>query len=112
MQDPFFQVYLVVSWMVAALAVMAFHLVSRNSGLKSRIHPWLLASLDGLFVLVAGLADGSWLVALLAAVLAIPAWFLQMKIIRFCGTCGLTVFYATSFMKPNFCPQCGSRLGG
>jgi len=104
------QLYLILGWMSIVVAFLTFHLVSKNAALKRRIHPWLIAALGALFVIVASWSTGSWWYALVAIVLAIIGVPLAIKLVRFCSACGLTVFYGVGLIKLNYCPRCGSRL--
>lgn len=86
-----------------------FFLLSRNAPLKRRLWPaWIVLVVLTFLAFAWGLVGPAAPLLLLVPVAVII--FLNLRNVRFCDACGLTVFNAGPFSRAKFCPGCGSAL--
>lgn len=102
------------AWMALCLAVALFYLLSRNASLKRKLHPVIVIGVGVVFVLLllaSALTSDTAAGMLLLGVPAIVAiTLLNLRLVKFCDACGLTVQTSNPFRPTKFCPHCGGPL--
>jgi hypothetical protein len=98
------------TWIVLGLSSFAFFHFSKDAALKRKVLPVMSVSTGILFL------GFIWLMGVRgeAMYLAVPAVILislmNLRVTKFCDSCGRTLFNQNPFSKTEFCPKCGSKL--
>ena len=100
-----------VFWVALGLASFLFFQFNRDATLKRRVFPF--------FAIAVGLIFGAFLIYMTrgfsqVVFLAVPMialiTFLNIRMTRFCDSCGRTLYRQPLFTRPGFCPHCGAQL--
>jgi ribosomal protein S27AE len=109
MKNPAIILYFLLAWSVLAILLFFFYQFNRNVELKRSLHPWIVSGISflfWLFLLYLGFPNRIIYLSLLGLALAA---FLNIRLTRFCGNCGRTIFNR-GFLKAKFCPNCGNCM--
>jgi len=97
-------------WVVLGLFSAGFFFLSKNASLKRKV--WAPFSIFTGLLFVGFI----WAMGFPAQVLyvAVPAvaliTFLNLRAVRFCGSCGATLMSQNPLSRPAFCSKCGAKL--
>jgi hypothetical protein len=101
----------VIFWILLSVASFCFFHFHRGAKLKRRIWPILIIGTALLFVAFSFYFLGSHLEML---VLVIPAValvsFINLRKVRFCDSCGRTLYQQPIFRAASTCPCCGKPI--
>ncbi len=92
------------------LAGSIVFLVSKNAAFKKKYFPWYVISIGvifGLSIIVTGM-DFVGLIVFLPAIALIT--FMNLRMTKFCDSCGKTIINRALFSKVNYCSNCGAKL--
>jgi len=98
------------TWVVLGVASFAFFQLNRNAALKRKLWPIFSVGVGILFIVFAwlmGLRDRQ-LYFVFPAVALIA--YLNVRFIKFCDSCGRTIYRQPPFVSYHFCPSCGAKL--
>ncbi len=105
------------TWIVLGIIAFSFFHLGKDAALKRKWFPRFVILVAVLFVLFSSaltalsspsLGDMKLLVVVLPVISLIT--YLNIKLTKFCGKCGATL-YPQSFLTPSkFCPKCGAEL--
>lgn len=97
-------------WIGLGVVSWIFFSRSRDAALKRRVLRWghIAASIlfTGFVVLITG---ESWFLLVLVPAVALIT-FLNIRLTKFCGSCGATLYNANWFVRLRFCQRCGKPL--
>ena len=109
---PWEFVVFVLVWSLLGLTSFLFFHFNRHTALKRRILPTFVIGVGALFLGVVYYFIGSQ--HPLVFVFAVPAVaaisFMNIRMTRFCESCGRTLHRQPLFWKPSFCSHCGAEL--
>lgn len=105
--DPDF-LWFFVFWMVLGIGGAAFFLGSRNAGLKRKALPLYIVAISVIFLGFIYFADGTvpWLVLVFVPLIGL----LNIRMTKFCNSCGATIISRNFFSTPRYCQMCGAKL--
>lgn len=99
-------------WILLGIGSFLFFHFHRNTALKRRVFP--------VFVIATAVVFGGFIYFAMGRqqpqvlLVAVPALvlisFLNIRQIRFCDSCGKTLYRQPVFSRPQFCPHCGGKL--
>jgi hypothetical protein len=102
--------YFFALWAVLGIGSSAFFFLNRNAPLKRRLWPIVSIGASVLFIgflwLMGILGKGFLFVVLFVGVITL----LNLRMMKFCKSCGRTLMNQNPFSPPNFCPKCGAGL--
>ena len=84
--------------------------MSKNVIFKKRYFPWYVISIGilfGLSIIMTGIGFIG-LIVFLPAIALIT--FMNLRMTKFCDSCGKTIINRAMFSKVNFCSNCGAKL--
>jgi peptidoglycan/LPS O-acetylase OafA/YrhL len=99
-----------VFWILLGIGATVFFYTNKDAKLKRKVHP-ILSIAGGVIFLgsVYIMSDGRDISPIpVIAVVIIMA--LNIKMTRFCDTCGATLISRVPFSSPRFCQNCGAKL--
>jgi len=99
----------VVTWAVLAL-VGYFLYRGKTADFKRRIHPRWIGFVGFMFTLFIVWIVPSWLTLAIIVPAVFLMYFLQLKLIKFCDSCGKTLTNSNWFTPMQFCQKCGANL--
>ncbi len=97
-------------WLVLGLGGFALFTLNKNAALKRRLRPPFVVATAVLFIGSLYLMDPAgqlWLYML--PVIALIAG-LNLRMTKFCDTCGRTTIHPNIFSKAEFCSRCRAKL--
>jgi len=107
--DQVFPVFFGV-WVVLGLFSTGFFYFNKNAVLKRKVWPPFLGAVGILFLgfmWAMGVPPETFFLAVPAVALIT---LLNLRIMRFCNSCGATLKSQNPFAKPAFCSKCGAKL--
>lgn len=103
-----FPIFIVV-WVTLGVASMAFFYLSKNASLKRKLWPRVSIGASVLFVAfvwaVAGTNELFFVVPFVGLITV-----LNLRMMKFCNSCGRTLTNQNPFSPPKFCSKCGASL--
>ncbi|MEW6094883.1 MAG: hypothetical protein AB1531_13060 [Chloroflexota bacterium] len=112
--DKIREIALVISislYVVLGLAGWIVFLINDDVAFKKRYFPWYgisMGILFGIFIIATGMMDFVGLVVSLSAIALIT--FMNIRMIKFCDSCGKTIINKALFSRVNYCSHCGAKL--
>jgi peptidoglycan/LPS O-acetylase OafA/YrhL len=107
--DPehIFQIFFAV-WIFLGIGGVAFFYLNKNVKLKRTLLPICIVSVCIIFVGFIYLMMGSvpFLFLIFIPIIAL----LNLKMIRFCESCGATLISQNVFSPPKYCQKCGAKF--
>lgn len=108
---PWF-IALIIVWVILALISFLFFQFSRNAAMKRAVRLPLIIVVGIVFAAFLYYQVGRQQPEILY--IAIPAIilisFLNVRMVRFCDSCGKTIYQQFLFSRPRYCPYCGAKL--
>ena len=99
-------------WCLLGLTSFLFFHFNRNATLKRRVFPAFMIVVGAMFLGVVyyfiGWQQPLVFVGAVPAVVVIS--YLNIRMTRFCESCGRTLYRQPLFSKPRFCSHCGAKL--
>ena len=98
-------------WIVLGIVSVSFFIGNQNAHLKRKLwRPFLLfvGILFLFFVSLTELPIGVFYFLVPATALSI---YLNLKLMKFCTSCGSTMFYPNFSPREGLCTKCGAKLG-
>jgi hypothetical protein len=110
---PWAFVGFILVWCILGLASFLFFHFNRNVALKRRVLPVLTVIVVAMFLGVVYYFIGSSqpLVFVFAVPAVVVISYLNIRMTRFCNSCGKTLHQQLPFTTVRFCPHCGAELG-
>jgi len=99
------------AWVILGTSLFFWHIFNRNVSRKRRLHPWIVSAVCVLFTIFVIWISGfktEVMVFFIPAVLLVC--LLNIKLTKFCDSCGRTLFNNGLYWKMEFCPKCGTKL--
>jgi hypothetical protein len=98
-------------WIVLGVSSFLFFQLNRDSKLKKRVLPFFVVGVGVIFGTFAAWMS-NWQPFVLAFFIPMVALitFLNLRTIKFCPSCGRTLYRQPVFAKASFCSHCGSSL--
>jgi uncharacterized membrane protein YfcA len=107
-----FVIFMVV-WVILGITSFLFFHFNRNAALKRTIWPAFIVAIGiifgGFLFYFVGRQQAQILYVAVPAIILIS--FLNMRTVRFCDSCGKTLYRQPIFSRTQFCPYCGAQLG-
>jgi hypothetical protein len=102
--------YFFATWVVLGLISFAFFQFNKDADLKRKVWPVVVVGTGVLFVTFVWLMGfrGGEMYVVVPAITLITA--LNLRAVKFCDSCGATLYYGNLFVKMEYCPKCGSKL--
>jgi len=98
-------------WVILGILDSMFFVLNKNSKLKKRLHPWIVLGTAVLFIAFVIWISGFEIHLFTLLIIATTVMmFLNIKLTRFCDSCGKTLFPNLISWKIEFCPKCGAKL--
>jgi hypothetical protein len=108
---PEFVAFMVV-WVLLGLVSFLFFHFNRNASLKRRVWPAFIVAVGVIFggfvYYTMGRQQPQVLYLMVPALILIS--FLNIRMTRFCDSCGKTLHRQPLFSRTQFCPHCGAEL--
>ena len=102
-----------VFWVVLGISAFLFFHLNRDARLKKKIYPWFVVGIGIIFAsFSAWMSDWQPFVFLVMLPMVALITFLNIRMTKFCESCGRTVYRQPLLGPSKFCPHCGSSLEG
>jgi hypothetical protein len=99
-------------WVILALISFLFFQFNRNAAVKRAVRLPLIVVVGIVFAAFLYYQVGHQQPQILY--IAVPAIilisFLNIRMVRFCDSCGKTIYQQLPFSRPRYCPYCGAKL--
>ena len=102
-----FPVFFVI-WGLLGIGGAVFFYGGENAGLRRKLYPIYIVLISVVFIGFTLYVQGR--VPLFLAVIVPAIAFLNLRITRFCNSCGRMVVSRNLFVAPKYCQSCGARL--
>lgn len=103
-----------ICWVILGISSCIFYIFNRNAELKRKFHPWFVIGAGILFVVFVIWNFGLKKENIVVFSFLIPAvgliTFLNIKLTKFCDSCGRTLYWNGYYCKMEFCSKCGAKL--
>ena len=99
-------------WIVLGIGSAWFFLGSRHAKLKKRVFPWFVAGGGALFALFVLLLSGQPDMLLIVVPAVVLISYQNIRMTKFCESCGATIINHSWFTKMRYCSRCGAALDG
>jgi len=97
-------------WVVLGAASLWFFTRSKDASLKRRVHIWGMIGAGVLFAGFTLLMSGEpWVLLFVLPAVALIS-FLNIRLTKFCRSCGATLYNFNWFAPMRYCSRCGARL--
>src|SRR2546421_10768874 len=95
-------------WIVLGLGSAGFFFGSRNAKLKKQVFPWFVWGVGALFIIFLLLITGQPFMLAFVVPAVVLISYLNIRMTRFCESCGATVINHAWFRKARYCSHCGA----
>lgn len=97
-------------WIALGILSFWFFNFSKNVKLKKRLLPIFIVGAGVLFTGVVLLMTGEPKVVLITIPAVVIISLLNLRMIKFCESCGRTLYNRMWFSKMEYCSKCGAKL--
>jgi len=97
-------------WAVLVIGSICFFFGSKNAKLKQRVLPWFIAGVGTLFTFVVLFFSGQPDILLIVVPAVILIGYLNIRMTKFCESCGATVINQAWFTKFRYCSHCAAEF--
>jgi hypothetical protein len=105
--NEMFPVFFVV-WGLLAVGGAIFFYGGENAALKRKLHPFYIVLISVVFIAFTYYIQGRIPIFMTAMVVVIAV--MNLRITRFCSSCGRMVISRNLFVAPKYCQGCGAKL--
>jgi hypothetical protein len=107
--DQVFPVFIVV-WVALGLFSAGFFFLNKNAPLKRKVWPPFTIAAALLFIGFIVAMDAPAPALLFAVPGVVLITWIDLRVVRFCNSCGATIMRQKPFATPKFCSRCGAAL--
>jgi hypothetical protein len=99
-------------WLLLGLGSFLFFQFNRNAALKRKVWPVVIVAVGLVFgsLVYFGMGRQQPQVLYLMVPGIVLVSFLNIRTVRFCDSCGRTLYRQPIFSRTQFCPHCGTKL--
>ena len=105
----FFWVFMAV-WVALGAISWWFFTRNRDANLKRRVFPWGAGGAGLLFIIfVLVMSRAVWILLFILPIVALIT-YLNIRLTKFCPSCGATLYKHNWFVPMRYCSRCGASL--